>query len=122
MGIRAFVSYGNRCDVTEAELLEHFANDDKTNVILMYVEGLADGRNFLVKAKETTRKKPIIALKSGKTDAGRPCGCLAHSCISRVRPNLRRSLQDKQGSSEQRTSKSSSTSGGACPPAARSNK
>lgn len=43
MGIRAFVSYGNRCDVTEDELLEHFSNDDKTNVILLYVEGLADG-------------------------------------------------------------------------------
>ncbi len=71
MGIRAFVSYGNRCDVTEDELLEHFANDDKTNVILMYVEGVADGRNFLAKAKEAVRKKPIIALKSGKTDAGR---------------------------------------------------
>jgi acyl-CoA synthetase (NDP forming) len=71
MGIRAFVSYGNRCDVAEEEVLEYFASDDRTNVILMYVEGLANGRKFLGRAKEAVRKKPIVALKSGKTDAGR---------------------------------------------------
>ncbi len=70
MGIRGFVSYGNRCDVTEDESLEHFANDDKTKVILMYIEGLAKGRDFLNKARETVKKKPIVALKSGKTEAG----------------------------------------------------
>jgi acyl-CoA synthetase (NDP forming) len=70
MGIRGFVSYGNRCDVTEDELLEYFANDGKTHVILMYVEGVAKGRDFLSKAKETVKKKPIVALKSGKTEAG----------------------------------------------------
>jgi acyl-CoA synthetase (NDP forming) len=71
MGIRAFVSYGNRCDVAEDEFLEYFANDDKTNVILAYVEGLANGREFLEKAKEAIKRKPIVALKSGKTDAGK---------------------------------------------------
>lgn len=70
MGIRGFVSYGNRCDVSEDELIEYFADDDKTRVILMYVEGLSKGRDFLNKAKETTKKKPIVALKSGKTEAG----------------------------------------------------
>jgi len=70
MGIRGFVSYGNRCDVTEDEFLEYFANDKKTKVILMYVEGLAKGRDFLTKARETSKKKPIVALKSGKTEAG----------------------------------------------------
>ncbi len=70
MGIRGFVSYGNRCDVTEDEFLEYFADDNKTKVILMYVEGLARGRDFLNKAKETSKKKPIVALKSGKTEAG----------------------------------------------------
>jgi len=70
MGIRGFVSYGNRCDVTEDELLEYFANDDRTNVILMYVEGLAKGRDFLSRARETVKKKPIVALRSGKTEAG----------------------------------------------------
>ena len=71
MGIRAFVSYGNRCDVTEDEFLEYFAKDDKTNVILIYVEGLARGRDFLDKAREAVKKKPIVAMKSGRTEAGR---------------------------------------------------
>lgn len=71
MGIRAFVSYGNRCDVTEDQLLQHFADDEKTKVIMIYVEGLARGREFLTKAIETTKRKPIVALKSGRTDAGK---------------------------------------------------
>jgi acyl-CoA synthetase (NDP forming) len=71
MGIRAFVSYGNRCDVTEDELLEYFADDNRTDVILVYVEGLARGRDFLNKAKQTVMKKPIVAMKSGRTEAGK---------------------------------------------------
>ena len=70
MGIRGFVSYGNRCDVTEDELLAYFENDTKTRVILMYVEGLAKARDFLFRAEQTSKKKPIVALKSGKTEAG----------------------------------------------------
>ena len=70
MGISGFVSYGNRCDVTEDELLEYFENDPKTRVILMYVEGLAKARDFLIRAEQTSKIKPIVALKSGKTEAG----------------------------------------------------
>ncbi len=70
MGIRGFVSYGNRCDVTEDELLEFFSNDEKTRVIMIYVEGLAKGREFLKRAKEAVKKKPVVALKSGRTEAG----------------------------------------------------
>lgn len=71
IGIRGFVSYGNRCDVTESELLEYFSDDPQTKVILMYLEGLADGREFIEKAKAATRKKPIVALKSGRSEAGK---------------------------------------------------
>lgn len=70
LGIRSFVSYGNRCDVTEDELLLYYENDPKTKVVLMYVEGLAKGREFLWRAKETSKRKPIVALKSGRTEAG----------------------------------------------------
>jgi acyl-CoA synthetase (NDP forming) len=70
MGIRGFVSYGNRCDVSEDELLKYFEEDHRTKVILMYVEGLSKGRDFLNKAKQTTIKKPIVVLKSGRTEAG----------------------------------------------------
>jgi len=70
IGIRRFVSYGNRCDVTESELLEYFGNDTKTRVILTYLEGLTDGRTFIEKAKEITKKKPVVALKSGRSESG----------------------------------------------------
>jgi acyl-CoA synthetase (NDP forming) len=70
IGIRGFVSYGNRCDVSEDELLEYFGEDQKTKVIMMYVEGLSKGREFLKKASQTTRRKPIVVLKSGRTEAG----------------------------------------------------
>jgi acyl-CoA synthetase (NDP forming) len=71
MGIRGFVSYGNKCDVNESELLEYFSDDPKTRVILLYIEGLNDGRDFIEKAQIVTRKKPIVALKSGRTEAGK---------------------------------------------------
>ena len=71
MGIRGFVSYGNKCDVNESELLEYFSEDPRTKVILMYIEGLNDGREFIDKAKNAIRRKPIVALKSGKTEAGK---------------------------------------------------
>jgi len=70
MGIRGFVSYGNRCDVREDELIHYFGDDEKTKVILLYVEGLANGRAFFERAKETTVKKPIVAMKAGRTQAG----------------------------------------------------
>jgi acyl-CoA synthetase (NDP forming) len=70
MGIRGFVSYGNRCDVAEDELLGYFEKDTKTSVILLYTEGSAKAREFFSRAKETSRTKPIVALKSGKTEAG----------------------------------------------------
>jgi acyl-CoA synthetase (NDP forming) len=70
MGVRAFVSLGNRCDVDEHELLDYFQQDEKTKVILLYVEGLKGGREFLDAARRFTKSKPIVALKSGRTEAG----------------------------------------------------
>ena len=70
MGVRAFVSLGNRCDVDEHELLAFFRQDEKTRVVLLYLEGLKGGREFLNAARQFTRSKPIVALKSGRTEAG----------------------------------------------------
>jgi acyl-CoA synthetase (NDP forming) len=71
IGIRGFVSYGNRCDVSESELLGYFSEDSQTKVILTYLEGLTDGREFIEKARSVTRRKPIVALKSGRSEAGK---------------------------------------------------
>lgn len=70
MGVRTFVSLGNRCDVDEHELLDYFREDENTRVVLLYVEGLKSGREFLNAARHFTRSKPIVALKSGRTEAG----------------------------------------------------
>lgn len=70
VGISLFVSYGNAAVVTETDLLEYLRDDPKTKVIAMYIEGVKDGRRFLEVAKEITKRKPIILIKAGKTQAG----------------------------------------------------
>jgi len=69
-GFSKFVSYGNRCDVDEADLISYLQNDHQTQVITIYIEGLTEGKKFLRQAKKTVLKKPIIAIKAGKHEAG----------------------------------------------------
>lgn len=66
-GVSKFVSYGNRMDVDEADLLAYWADDPETKVIACYVEGFDDGRKFLSTAREVTRKKPVVIFKAGRT-------------------------------------------------------
>ncbi|MFO7792886.1 MAG: CoA-binding protein [Candidatus Saliniplasma sp.] len=68
IGISKFVSYGNRADLDEADFIEYISEDDETELITYYIEGLKDGRKFMEAAKKCS--KPIIALKSGRTSAG----------------------------------------------------
>jgi acyl-CoA synthetase (NDP forming) len=70
IGVSKFVSFGNKCDVDEAEMLNYLLHDADTKVMLLYVEDIKSGRNFLEVAKEVSKKKPIVALKAGKTTAG----------------------------------------------------
>ncbi|MDH5494732.1 MAG: CoA-binding protein, partial [Candidatus Bathyarchaeota archaeon] len=70
MGVSKFVSFGNKCDVAEAEMLEYFLQDPKTWVILLYAEAIEAGREFMKAAEKATKRKPIVAFKSGKTKAG----------------------------------------------------
>jgi acetyl coenzyme A synthetase (ADP forming)-like protein len=70
MGISKFVSFGNKCDVDESEMLTYLLHDKRTRVILLYAESIRTGREFMEVAKKVTLKKPIVALKSGKTKAG----------------------------------------------------
>jgi acyl-CoA synthetase (NDP forming) len=69
-GFSKFVSYGNRCDVDEVDLIEYLEDDPQTKVIALYIEGLEEGRRFLAQAKKTVLKKPIVAIKAGKSKAG----------------------------------------------------
>ena len=64
LGISKFVSYGNRCDVDEADLIRYFAEDPDTKVIAIYLEGLSNGRKFMEAAREVAPRKPIVVLKA----------------------------------------------------------
>ncbi len=70
IGISKFVSYGNRCDVDEGDLVEFFGKDPETALVGIYVEGLDNGRKLYEVARTVTRTKPIVVLKSGKTALG----------------------------------------------------
>ncbi len=71
-GLSKMISYGNRSDVDEADMIWYAANDPQTKVIGLYVEGFGDGRKFINTAKRVMKekKKPIIIWKSGRTAAG----------------------------------------------------
>jgi len=70
IGVSKFVSFGNKCDVTEVEILSYLLHDKETRVVLAYVEDIKHGREFIKVARRVTCKKPIIVIKSGKSAAG----------------------------------------------------
>lgn len=70
IGIGKFVGSGNEGVLMCEDYLEYLSEDDDTNVILMYLEGIDNGRRFMEIAKRTTMKKPVIALKAGRTVGG----------------------------------------------------
>jgi acetyltransferase len=70
VGTRIYASNGNACDVTIPEIVRYLGNDDKTRVIVLYVEGLRDPQMFMQVAMEVAAKKPILAMKAGRTPLG----------------------------------------------------
>jgi acetyltransferase len=70
LGFAKFVSLGNKTDVSGNDLLQSWEDDPDTHVILMYLENFGNPRNFARLARRISRKKPIIAVKSGRTEAG----------------------------------------------------
>ena len=71
-GLSKMVSYGNRSDVDEADMIWYLANDPQTKVIALYVEGFGDGRKFINTAKKVMKekKKPVVIWKSGRSVLG----------------------------------------------------
>jgi acyl-CoA synthetase (NDP forming) len=70
VGFSKFVSTGNEADLHFEDFFEYYARDDDTRVITAYIEGLREGKRFFKLAKEITRKKPVVVVKVGKTEAG----------------------------------------------------
>jgi len=69
-GFSQIVSLGNQADINETDLLPAMAADEHTRVIVLYMEGISDGRRFVEVAREVTRRKPVIALKAGRSESG----------------------------------------------------
>jgi acetyltransferase len=71
MGFSYYVGVGNEADIRFHEYLKFFTDDLDTRTILIYVEGMRNGRAFLQQAYQSTRIKPVILLKSGRSSTGR---------------------------------------------------
>ncbi|MBN1663780.1 MAG: CoA-binding protein [Deltaproteobacteria bacterium] len=65
------ITLGNRIDVNECDMLDYLDNDPATEVIMIYLEGAADGQRLWETLKRVTKRKPVIILKSGKTPEGK---------------------------------------------------
>ncbi|MFW5948268.1 MAG: acetate--CoA ligase family protein [Halolamina sp.] len=70
IGFKDVVSLGNKAVLDESDFLDHWREDPETNVILGYLEGVEDGREFIDTAREVTQETPVVVVKSGRTDAG----------------------------------------------------
>ncbi|MCP4203024.1 MAG: GNAT family N-acetyltransferase, partial [bacterium] len=70
IGFTQFASIGNKADVSGNDLLEHWENDPDTHVVCMYLESFGGPRRFVELAKRVSRKKPILIVKSGRTEEG----------------------------------------------------
>jgi acetyltransferase len=70
IGFSNIVSLGNKADLNETDFVEYLGENPETKVILLYLESISDGRRFIQVASAVSRKKPIVLLKGGVTEAG----------------------------------------------------
>lgn len=70
VGFAQFVSIGNQADVNAETMMEYWENDDDVKQILLYMESIANPANFRKLATRVTKKKPVLALKAGRSAAG----------------------------------------------------
>ncbi len=69
-GFSRLISLGNQADVNETDMLAAVVEDENTRVLTLYIESVADGRKFIEEASRVTRRKPVVALKVGRFEAG----------------------------------------------------
>lgn len=69
-GFSRIVSLGNQADVNETDMLPMLTDDDATKVIVIYMESISNGRRFVQTASDVAKRKPVIALKVGRFEAG----------------------------------------------------
>ena len=70
MGFSKFVSYGNAADLSEIDLLDYLREDEQTQAVALYIESVSDGRRFMEAARRLTAVKPLVVIKSGRSESG----------------------------------------------------
>lgn len=72
IGLSKVVTLGNKCDVDEVDVVEYLADDEETKVICLYIEGVKPGRGrkLIETFKRASARKPVLVLKSGRTETG----------------------------------------------------
>ncbi len=70
IGQRLYASNGNACDVSIPEIVRYYGDDAETRAIILYTEGFSNPREFLETAREIAARKPILAMKAGRTEQG----------------------------------------------------
>ncbi len=98
LGLSEFVSLGNATDVTSEELVAYWADDPRTEVILLYLENLGDAHLLMERALKATRgkRKPVLAVKSGRTHAG-AVAASSHTGAMAGRDQLTNALFERSG-------------------------
>ena len=86
-GVSRVIGLGNKIDMDESDALEYLADDPETSAIVMYLESIKRPRKFLEIAREVTRSKPVVMLKSGSTEAGRHAA-VAHTAAMAAEDRL----------------------------------
>lgn len=95
-GVARVIGLGNKVDIDESEALEYLADDPETAAIVMYLESLKRPRRLLEIAREVTRIKPVVMLKSGSTEAGKHAA-VAHTAAMAAEDRLVDSLLRQAG-------------------------
>ncbi len=70
VGQRLYASNGNACDISIPEIVRYYGEDEGTKAVILYTEGFSNPGEFLEAAREVTAKKPILAMKAGRTEQG----------------------------------------------------
>ncbi|MCL5734808.1 MAG: acetate--CoA ligase family protein [Actinobacteria bacterium] len=71
IGVEKFISVGNEAMVSAFDVLDYLADDPSTHCVMMYLEGIDDGRHFVDAARRVTMDKPVVVLRGGRTESGR---------------------------------------------------
>jgi len=70
VGFSKFVSVGNKLDIEESHLMDYLKGDPDTKMVMMYIEGIRSGREFIEAARAASRSRAVLAMKAGRTAAG----------------------------------------------------